>query len=84
MLKVNGGYCEAEGKPIELITDVCVAVEAVLMTLINYKKDSVDKEELIFGVVGAVIDSLNRKGEKIDKTKIGLALIAHAGKAGRE
>lgn len=84
MLKVNDGRCEAAGKPVELIEDVCVAVEVVVTTLISIKKDSASREDIMFGVIGAVIHSMNNKDKKIDQAKIGLALIAQAGKAGRE
>lgn len=84
MLKVNDGRCEAAGKPVEIIADVCVAVEAVVMTLTSMKKENVTREDILLGVIGAVIHSMNDKEEKIDQTKIGLALIAQAGKAGRE
>lgn len=84
MLKVNDGRCEAAGKPVEIIADVCVAVEAVVMTLTSMKKENVTREDILLGVIGAVIHQMNAKGKKIDQTKIGLALIAQAGKAGRE
>lgn len=84
MLKVNDGRCEASGTPVEIIADVCVAVEAVVKTLISIKKDSASREGILFGVIGAVIHSMNANGEKIDQAKIGLALIAQAGKAGRK
>lgn len=80
MIKVNGGRCEASGKPIELMADVVVAFE-MLVTALVYEKKDISRESIIFGITDATIAALNDKGEKIDRAKIGLALIAKAGEA---
>ena len=82
MIKVNGGRCEASGKPIELMTDIVVAFEMLVTALVHEKKD-ISRESIIFGITNAAIEALNAKGENIDRAKIGLALIAKAGEAGQ-
>ena len=82
MIKVNGGRCEASGKPMELMTEVVVAFGMLVMALAHEKKD-ISRETIIFGITNAAIEALNDKGEKIDRAKIGLALIAKAGEAGQ-
>lgn len=82
MIKVNGGRCEASGKHMELMTEVIVAFEMLVMALAHEKKD-ISRETIIFGITNAAIEALNDKGEKIDRAKIGLALIAKDGEAGQ-
>ena len=82
VIKVNGGRCEASGKPIELMTDAVVVIEMLVTALAHEKKD-ISRESIIFGITNAAVEELNAKGEKIDRKKIGLALIAKAGEDGQ-
>ena len=80
MIKVNSGRCEASGTLIEIMADVVVALEMSVITL-SHKKEDVNKEEIIYGIISTAIKDMNEKGEKIDQAKIGLAMIAKAGEA---
>lgn len=80
MIKVNGGRCEASGTLIEIMTDVVVTLEMSVVTL-SHKKEDVNKEEIIYGIISTAIKDMNERGEKIDQAKIGLAMIAKAEEA---